>query len=836
MQNVWKNLKFALRQLGRTPGFALTAIITLALGIGANTAIFSLLDQALLRSLPVHDPGQLVVFRDSSDAWVGSTSMGSGGDHNDYFSYPQYLEVRDHGRDLNGVLGTMSTLVGFTRKGGSQFVATEIVSGNYFQVLGVAPSMGRLLLPSDDTKPGANPVAVLSYDFWRGKLGADPAIVGSTVNVSGHPFQIVGVAAPGFTSAIWGQTTGIFVPMSMLEQAFPQAGKRYTDHAYKWLNMLGRLQPGVTPAAAQAANAPLWHAFREGDLGLLGSKSPKFRARFLGSRLLVNPGARGFAFNRDSLEKPFLAVMAMAILVLLIASVNVASLLMVRAAGRMREFSLRAALGASPARILSQLLLEGVLLGVCGGIVGLLVAPVALRVLINRLADQDGNTSFSAAIDGRVLLFNFAIAVGVSLLFSLLPALQARRPNLTATLRESAGTGAGGLLLLRRIVVGLQIGLSVVLLVGAGLFIRTLQGLRAVDLGFRAEHLITFSIDPQLSGFSPEETPTVQQRVLDGLAAVPGISGVTASDDSLLSLSGSFYGITLTGYEKPQDDTYQIQNSTVTPTYLSTMGIPLLAGRPLNENDTPDHPSVALVNQVFVKHYCNGVAANCIGRRIGIPQNKDGLEIVGVFRDFRNRSIRDEIPPTMLRALKQTPATSQLNLYLRTHSDPEMAMQSVLTAMHRIAPTLAVGTPHTMDQQIDSDLQNTRIITLLAIAFGGLATLLAGVGLYGVLAFSTAQRTREIGIRMALGSTRVAVASLILRDVLGLAALGVVVAIPVSYALSILVRSQLFGVSAADPAILTLVVCLIALVAMLAALLPVHRAATIDPTVALRTE
>ncbi|RRA49772.1 ABC transporter permease [Acidipila sp. EB88] len=840
MQNAWNNLKFALRQLRRSPAFAITAVLTLALGIGANTAIFSLLDQALLRALPVEDPESLVVLRDSGSAWNGSISMSGGGDRNDVFSYPQYLGLRDGAHVFSHLLATVSDTTAFSRGDTSQFASTEIVSGNYFQTLGLVPAAGRLLQPSDDGQPGTNSVAVLSYDFWREKLGADPSVVNSTVSISGHPFQIVGVAAPHFTSAIWGQATAVFVPMSMLQQVMPRAGDRYNDHQYKWLSILGRLQPGVTAESAQAQIAPLWHALRANDLSLLGrSKSATFTKNFMNSSMSVLPGARGFNFNRTTLQKPFLAVMAMAALVLLIASVNVASLLMVRSAGRLREFALRTALGASSVQVLSQLLLEGVLIGVFGGIVGVLIAPFAIRVLISHLADSTGKTPFSASIDHRLLFFNFTVAVAVSLLFSLLPAIQLRRLDLTSTLRESSGTGGGTLLLLRRVVVCLQIGLSVVLLVGAGLFIRTMQQLRAVNLGFNATHLVTFSIDPRLAGYSAASTPAIHQRVLDALAVLPGIQSVAASDDAALQINGSFYGITVSGYQSSPDDSFQVQNSATTPDYLATMQIPLLMGRLFTDADTLGHPDVALVNEVFVRHYCNGNNAACLGRHIsyGIGINdKTNIEVVGVFRDYRNRSIRDAIPATMYRPLKQSPDSTQIYVVLRTALEPTQAFGDIRAAMHRVDPSLAVGDLITMDQQIDADLQNERMITLLAVSFGILATLLAGVGLYGVLAYSTAQRTREIGIRMALGSTRLAVSSLILKDVLTLAAIGIVVALPTAYGLSELVRSQLFGVSAADPAILCIVVAMIASVALLSALIPARRAASVSPTVALRTE
>ena len=844
MQTILQDLTFALRQLRRAPGFALTAILTLALGIGANTAIFSLLDQALLRSLPVHDPNALVTLKDTGTAWNGSASM-SGGDQSDYFSYPTYQYLRDNAHDFSGLVALSLTQVGFTQNNTSQFLTAEVVSGNYFDVFGIQPAAGRLFNASDDQQSGSNPVAILNYSFWQAHLGADPSIVGSTVTINGQPFQIVGIAAKSFHSAIWGQAPGIYIPMSMAPVAIPSPGSatRRNDHTYKWLSIIGRLAPGATVAQTSADNATLWHAYRVNEVQLFGLKSARFIKGFVdNSHLVINPGARGFSFNRDPLEKPFLAVMAMALLVLLISAVNVASLLMVRSAGRVREFSLRAALGASSSRVLSQLLLEGLLIGISGGIVGLLLAPAALHVLVGRLTDVSGDTAFSGSIDFRLLAFNFGIAVVVSLLFSLVPALQLRKPNLSSTLRESTGTQAGGLLQLRRVVVCLQIGLSVILLVGAGLFLRTMQQLRAVNLGFNSQHLIIFNIDPQLAGYTPAQIPALHQRVLDGLAAIPGVKSVFASDQEELSTNASMVGVSVSRYMPPADENFSVQENSVTPNYLSALQVPLLAGRSLADTDTLDHPPAVVVNEAFVKHYCTS-NADCLGRTVtnGHGPAKDGtpavaMQIVGIVHDFHHRGVRADEIATLFRPVSQVPDAASLFIFLRTAGDPTTYLNQVRRTMQQVEPTLAIGAIHTEDQQLDSDLQNERMITLLATAFGVLATVLAGVGLYGVLAYSTSQRTREIGIRMALGSTRVAVSKLIVSDVLKLAALGLVVALPTAYGLSLLLRSQLFGVSAADPVILFSVIGVIMLVALLAALLPARRAASISPTAALRTE
>ena len=840
-QNVSNDLRFALRQLRRSPGFAVTAVLTLALGIGANTAIFSLLDQALLRSLPVRDPQSLVILEGTGKAWEGHSSS-RGGDQEAYFSYPMYKDLRDQNKVFEGLIATTSARASLTRNGASQLVDAEVVSGNYFDVLGVGPAMGRLLTQSEDMQKDGNPVAVVSFDFWRNHLGADPSVVGSQVTINAHPFQILGVAAPRFHSAVWGQTPGIFVPMSMLGQIVPGKDRRLTDHKDRWMNIVGRLKPGVSRSQAEAAMNPLWHALRAEELKALGTRSKRFTDDFLNnSRMLVLPGARGFSYARGGFEKPLLAVMAMAVLVLLIAVVNVASLLLVRAAGRVREFSLRHALGAGSGRIVQQLLLEGLSIGVVGGVAGMMLAPLALRVLLQRLASSNGSVAFSPSIDARLMLFNFAMALAVSVLFSLAPAVQLRRPDLTAAMGQRMGTHSGGMLNFRRAVVCLQIGLSVLLLVGAGLFVRTMQNLRAFDVGFTTTHLITFGVDARLAGYTPETIPALQQQVLDRLAALPGMKAVGATDDPELTGNGQGGNVSVAGYTPPADDDFDVEHAIVSPSFLATMQVPLVAGRLLNEGDDAGHPPVAVVNQAFVQHFCGGSVKECLGRKVG---NGGGskttldTEIVGVVRDAKHSSIRDATSATWYRPLKQAGARAQpfTYFYLRTYDDPAQALGAVKRAVQEIDPTLALTSLKTMDAQIDDSLSNERMVTLLAVSFGLLATVLAGVGLYGVLAYSTAQRTREIGVRIALGSSRMAVSRLVMTDVLRLTGLAVGVALPVAYGLSRLVRSQMFGVSAADPLTLTAVVALIALVAMMAAAVPARRAASVNPTEALRAE
>jgi putative ABC transport system permease protein len=840
LDNIWNDLKFALRQLRRSPALAITAILTLALGIGANTAIFSLLDQALLRSLPVRDPKSLVVLEGTGKAWEGHFSS-HGGDSEAYFSYPMYKDLRDRNQVFDGLITTGPSPVSITHGNTSQLTDSELVSGNYFTVLGVKPAMGRLFTQSEDLEKDADPVAVLSFDFWRNHLGSDPSVIGSTINVNHHPFQVIGVSAPKFRSAVWGQMPGVFIPMSMLGEVIPNSDIRLTDHKERWVNIIGRLKPGVSRDQAEAAMNPLWHALRAAELTALGTRSKRFTDDFLtNSRMHLLPGARGFSYDRENVQTPLLAIMGMALLVLLIASVNVASLLLVRSASRTREFSLRYALGAGAGRIVQQLLLEGLLIGLSGGLAGMAFAPIALRVLVGRITTSDGSTDFTSAFDPRLLLFDFAVSLTVSVLFSLAPVLQVRKPDLAAAMGQRTGTGTGGMLSFRRAVVALQIGLSVILLIAAGLFVRTMQKLQTADVGFNTTHLVTFGINAHLAGYAPAAIPALNQRVLDTLAALPGVQSVAATDDPELAGDNQYSNISVANYVPPPDSDFQVEAPYISPGYFATMQIPLIAGRGFTEQDDLAHPNVAVVNQSFVKHFCQTVQA-CLGRMIGSGTGngvKLNTQIVGVVRDTRHESVRAELAAAMFRPLKQTDNTtpSFTFYYVRSYTDPNQEIATIRRTMQQLDPSLALGSLLTMEGQIADTLIAERVVTFLAIAFGILASLLAGVGLYGVLAYSTAQRTREIGIRMALGSTRVAISRIVLSDVLRLAGIGILVALPVAFGLSHILRSQLFGVSPSDPLSILFAVLLISAVAFIAALIPAVRAASINPTEALRTE
>lgn len=839
LRNFIQDLRFALRQMRRSPGFVLTAVLTLALGVGANTAVYSLLDQALLRALPVEKPEQLVVLSAPGKAWEGHSSDHGAGEEKS-FSYPMYRDLRDQAKVFSGLIATSPASVGIAHDRTSEISDAEIVSGNYFSVLGVKPALGRVLAQTDDIAPGASPVAVLSHRYWATHLGADPNVVGKTLALNGHSFEVIGVTPENFQSAVWGQTPDLFVPMSMLDTIISGKGKRLTDHTDRWMNILGRLRDGETIPQAEAGVAPLWHALRASELKVLGHRSQNFVADFLThSRLVIEPGARGLSYSRSSLETPLLAVMAMALLVLLLAAVNVASLLLVRAAARVQEFAVRYAMGARSGRILQQLLIEGALIGLLGGAAGLLLAPGAMRLLLRQIAGADGAMAFHAKIDARLFIFGFAVALGVSLLFSLAPAIQLLRPDLVTSLKQKAATATGGVLGLRRVVVSLQIGLSVLLLVGAGLFVRTIQNLRHVNAGFNTTHLVVFHVDPVLAGYPQPQVTPLSERVIATMRSLPGVLAATATDDPELADTGHNGNVTVSGYTPPANEDFDVEEPVVDPDYFHTMQVPMLLGRTFTEADSATGQPVAIVNETFVRHFFKNPAA-AIGARVARGGGDDKLQymtIVGVARDVRHSNLRDPSIPTLFRPLGQADIDrGRLYLYLRTATPPQQMFATVRAAIRSIDPGLTVGDLRTMDEQVEQSIANERMIEVLALAFGALAALLAGVGLYGVLSYTTLQRTREIGIRMALGSSRLAISSLVVKEMVRLGVIGIVVAVPCAILMGRALRSQLFAVSAADPLTLAAVVLLMVVVAILAALIPARRAANVQPMEALRSE
>ncbi|HTX77698.1 MAG TPA: ABC transporter permease [Terracidiphilus sp.] len=838
LELVLRDVRFAVRGLWRNPGLAVVAVLTLALAISANTTVFSLISQALLQALPVHDPQQLVVlsFSGSYDGHRHS----EGGDkpgHIYEFSYPMIRDLAERNTVLSGLSASSPVTVGATWNNRSEAVGAELVSGNYFNVLGVQPAAGRVFSAGDETAPGANPVAVLNFDYWKTHLAEAP-VVGRTLLIDATPFTVVGVAAPGFHSAVWGRQPDLYVPVTMQRVLQPEWNYLGDRRAY-WLTVVGRLKPGVTAAQASAAINPLYHALREQEFAALKDQSAKERKEFVdAAHLNVDAGAQGFSPERDQVQMPLIILMVMVGLVVLMAVVNVASLLLVRAANRVREFSVRYAMGARGGQIVRQLLCEGMLLGLAGAALGLAIAPELLRLLFTWMAGKTNDIPpFSPSLDWRVFAFTLAATFAGSLIFSLAPAVQFWNPRLADALKQQTGTGLGGSLRFRRTCVALQIGFSLLLLVGAGMFVRTIQNLRNVNPGFETEHLLAFYLAPELSGYPTAGVTPVEQRVLDALAVLPGVRAVGATNDADLVDDDRQGDVYVSGYRPAPDEEFDVELPWVSDGYLQTQGVPLVAGRLFQRSDTATSEHVAIVNESFARHFFSNPQA-ALGHHVGRPDRpKTDAVIVGVVRDVKHSTVRAPAVPTCYTLFTQAETPAGLTFYLRTWQAPETAANGVRAAVANIDPRLILdGGLSTLSDRIDDDIMPERTVALLAAVFGLLAALLAGIGLYGILAYSTAQRTREIGIRMALGARRGTVIGLVLRETLVLAGFAVAATVPLAVAGALAVRSQLFGVSVADPLVYGAGILTIGLVAALAGFLPARRAAAVDPARALRTE
>lgn len=831
--SMMQDLQYALRQLRRTPVFALTAVVTLALGIGANTAIFTVFDQVLLRMLPVEKPQELVRL-----SYIGSATGRMnvfGGDSTDYFSYPMYKDLRDKNTVFSGMLADTEAQVGAVWKNQPELLDAELVSGNYFDVLGVGAAAGRTLLASDDSVKEDSPVAVLSYDYWKMRFALSPEVLNQTILINGHPFVIVGVAARGFSSAINGFKPKVFFPMMMKPQVMP--GQDDLDNRRSvWLTIVARLKPGVSAVTAQSAMTPLWKSLRAEELTAITKGSTKFREDFVAkSSIVLKDNSKGFSPLRDDLKTPLMILMGMVLLLAAMTCVNLTSLLLVRAAARGREFAVRYALGAARGRVLRQMLIEGLLLGALGGGLGLLLAPVAASVLVRWISTSSSGPLFSVSPGGAVLWFNVALSLGVSLLFSMAPAWQMMKPRLSEGLRQQSSSTLGAAQHFRRTAIAVQIGLSVLLLSGAGLFVRTLHNLKAQNMGLVTDHLLGFEIDPSLAGYTSKESLGVQNGVRRTLAGLPGVTWVGGTTDPVLAGNQETRSIQIEGYATPQGEDVHVEAPQITPGYLQALGIPLIAGRDFAEADTQQTQKMALVNQNFATKYF-GSPQRALGHFVAMGGSKLDTQIVGVVGDSKHRSVRKGVDSTVYQAFAQYSNLSGLQFYVRTLQAPELAENDVRAALHGLDSKLVIDSMKTMDEQIDDNVSSERMIALLAMSFALIALLTTAVGLYGVLAYATEQRTREIGIRMALGAQRGTVVRLVLLDMAKVALIGTAVALPASVLMARWLRSQLFEVQPFDPVTLIGCIAVTGVMVMAAAALPAQRAASVEPTQALRTE
>ena len=834
MENLLQDIRFGLRTLGKNPGFTLVAILTLALGIGANAAIFSLTDQVLLRLLPVERPRELVVL---SSPGVGHGRIWSDIEGGPSFSYPMYKDLRDRNEVFTGLLARYHLQVNVAGEGQSQLAEGELVTGNYFQVLGVRPFLGRVLTVQDETAPGANPVTVLSYGYWTRHFGSDPNILNKQLAVNGNSLTVVGVARPGFAGVQVGQIPDLFIPITMKAQMTPN-WDGLADRNDHWVTMLGRLQPGVTAEKAQAGLAPVYRALMEGDATAL-KLSARDQQEFVNRKLVLGTGSHGRPVLQHDAGQPLLVLMAMVGLVLLIACANLAGLLIARGEGRQREIALRLALGAGRVRLVRQLMTESLILALAGGAAGLALASWTLSVIVNSIPEDQGASGLTSQLDYRVLIFACVVSVVTGMLFGLVPAIRATHTDLQSVLKDQGVNVSGGRtnVRVRKFLLTSQIALTAVLLSAAGLFAHSLLNLKTQDLGVRPDHVLEFSISPELNRYTPPQTIALADRIRKSMGLLPGVRSASESEIPMLANSNSSSNVTVQGYNAQEDEDMNVDQNFVGPNFLATMGIPLLNGREFSEADSGTSPKVAIINEAMARRFFAG--RNPIGLRFGFGGGKDvklDTEIVGIVKDSKNTDVKHAAHPFAFLPYSQSEHAGNATFYVRTNQDPVALTVTVRNLIAGFDANLPVYGVKTLTAQVDEIMFTDRLVTIFSLCLGLLASLLAAVGLYGVMAYVVARRTREIGIRMALGATQQNVAWMILREILGMLAAGLCVGLVAAYGIGKVVESLLFGVKASDPAVFVLAAVLLAAVALLAGWLPSRKAANVDPMVALRYE
>src|SRR5579864_2837132 len=791
MRHLWTDLRYSLRSFRKAPLFTAVAVLSLALGIGANTAIFTLLDQVLLRMLPVKDAQQLVELR------MRGRHYGSNWGQN-MISYPMFRDFQDHNEVFSEMYARRAFETSLKFQDRTERVPAELVSGTYFPSLGVGAAIGRTFTPDDDRTPGGHPVAVLAYDYWKTRFAGDPNVLGKNVAVNGHNMTIVGVAQQGFDGVQLGFSPSFFIPMMMQKETFGNPDM-LTDRRTRWVNAFGRLKPGVSTTQAKASLQPFMHSMLEMEVKekAFNNASAYDREQFLRCSIDVLPGSQGRASLRSDLKTPLWVLMAITGTVLLIACANIANLLLARALGRQKEIAVRLAIGASRWDIMRQLLVESLALSAMGAAAGLALAFWSDRLLMAAYLGDATGLKLSTAPDPRILLFTLAVTVATGLVFGLAPAIQATNPNVGPTLKDQAGSViTGGSALLRKSLVTAQVTLSLLLLIGAGLFVRSLDNIRNLGPGFPVERLIGFQIDPSLSGYKGAGAKAFFERLRENVAAVPGVQSVGLASMRILEGNEWDNSQTVEGYVpgRAEDRAYGYMNI-VDAGYFATLGIPMAAGRNFTINDTenvlhfPEQgedgmvPAKLIINETYVKKFFQG--RNPLGRHIGFgndPGTKTDMEVIGVVKDIKYTGIRDEIQPQAFMpflALRRN--VGEMTVYARTTLEPNQFFGIIRAKVREMDPNVPVFAMRTEDKQIENSLTTERLIASLSAVFGVLATLLAVIGLYGVMAYTVARRTREIGIRMALGAERGRVVAMVMREVAALVGIGVAVGVPAAW-------------------------------------------------------
>jgi predicted permease len=839
METLFQDIRYGLRMLRNNPAFTTIAVVTLALGIGANTAIFTLINAVILKMLPVKNVKELVIVGDPTAAH----SRSHGTPRTDLFSYPLYTELRDRNSVFQDMLASAELHRTRLDKPSGGSIADDVlgvlVSGNYFTVLGVSPFAGRTLYESDDKVRGGNPVAVISFSLWKNKFNSDPSIIGEVIRVNGYPFTIVGVMPPGFNGQVVGDVMEVWVPISMQEQMMP--GRKYLeDPEMSWFTVMARLKPGVTIEQAKANLNVIFKQLLASDYG---NKIGEDNRKELKDNVIdVVRGDRGLSQLRGAFSKPLYLLMGIVGLILLIACVNVANLLLARATSRQKEIAVRLAMGAAPSRVLRQLLTESVLLSLLGGALGLLLAFWGTRLLLTVARLQLDQTGLQIQPDLRILLFTVGVCMATGILFGLVPALRALNVELNSTLKNAAPGAVGGSkrgFHMGKLLVAGQVALSLLVLFAAGLLIRSLQNLRHIDVGFDRDRVLSVRVDLITAGYdTPEKSIAVARELHDRIAALPGVQDVSESEMGLFSGSACNTGVSYEGSTNPVGEGQLSYCDIVGPNYFRMLKIPILLGRDITDADTATSTEVAVVNEKFAKKFFPD--QNPIGRKFwwdDTEHRNRPFEIVGVVRDVIDKELKMDIEPQHYLAIAQKKAPlGALNIDIRTSGDPDTMADTIRNAIKAFNSQIVISRIRPLRTQIDSTINNEIIIAKLSSFFGVLALLLASIGLYGVMSYTIAGRTRELGVRIALGAQRGDVLGMVMREAMLLVIIGVGVGIPAALAASRIIMSMLYGLKPYDPIALASVVVLLAVVGALAGFIPARRATKVDPMVALRYE
>ncbi len=847
-----QDIRYGIRMLVKNPGFTAIAVLTLALGIGANTAIFSVLDSILLRKLPVVHSEQLVLLTDPDSH---GQSFGSEGGDRSLLAYSEFEYLRDHNEVFSSVFAADSSLpevrvtMGSSSSGTpsqEESVRIRLVSGDYFSTLRVQPAAGRMFTSEVDRARGGSPFAVTSYAFWKRRFNLDPAVLGKTIQVNRTSFEIIGVAPPGFFGETVGEAPDVWVPITMQDAIYP--GRDLLSPAqgevnkHIWLQVIARLKPGITPEQAKASVNVDFQRMIESNIG--STVSAEERKEFLDQRINLQAGARGSSTLHEAYGEPLKVLMALVGFVLLIACANVANLLLARGTARQKEFAVRLAIGAGRGRLIRQLLSESLLLALAGAAAGILLAQWAdtlLLQMVSRTSTGSEAIQVNLRPDARMLAFTLGVAVLSAILFGLIPALRATRLDLSPILKSTTsgltGENASRRLPATKVLVIAQVAISLILLVAAGLFVHSLSKLSEVNLGYPRENLLLFQVDGAPAGYKGPANLRLQQELLEKFSAIPGVRAATLSSNGLFSHSESGDPISVEGYTSKSGEEVNSRMDHIGPGYFSTVGIPILIGREIGPQDSGNGPRVAVINKTFAEKFFG--KTNPIGKKVMdiYPGNPQDMEIVGVVADAKYNSLREKTP-TRIYAPYFNPMWehSYARYEIRTLADPASVSAALRKTVQETNSSLPPITINTMPGLVDDSLQTDRFIARLAGVFGLLAMLLASIGLYGIMAYTVARRTRDIGIRMALGAQPGSVLWLVLRETLLLVLVGVAVGLPLAFGGTHLIKSMLFGLGIVDPVAMIVPAITLAAVAAVAGFLPARRAMRVDPMVALRYE